>query len=350
MPTPPVPKIVFVIGAGASKEVKLPIGSELKKLVAKTLDIQVNEFQILTSGDRTIYEAFCIASSEPSRKMYQFLDASRRIRDAMPQASSIDQFIDDHRGDKCIELCGKLAIGRTILNAEAQSSLFVDQTKGVCQLKHHQLEDTWFNSFRQLFTSHLADLRRLLSSVALIVFNYDRCIEHYLYYALQNYYSIRAEEAASLLQHLEIYHPYGSVGALPWQNTAPEFKIEFGATPRARDLIDLTSKIKTFTEGTDESSSNILAIRSTIAAAKKIVFLGFSFNPMNLDLLRPPSLPGPLPDRPVYATAYQLSVSHRESIPAALLTRHIVGKEKHVELRDLTCAKLFHEFGWALHL
>lgn len=43
----------------------------------------------------------------------------------MPQSISIDNFIDSHKGDKEIELCGKLAIVRAVLEAEAKSDAFV---------------------------------------------------------------------------------------------------------------------------------------------------------------------------------------------------------------------------------
>ena len=48
-------KTVFILGAGASKEVGLPTGSELKKLIAKNLDIEFDTLGRFTGkGNRTI--------------------------------------------------------------------------------------------------------------------------------------------------------------------------------------------------------------------------------------------------------------------------------------------------------
>ena len=51
-------KMVFVVGAGASYEVGLPLGTELKKTISQNLDIRFENFSRMVSGDSTIYEAF----------------------------------------------------------------------------------------------------------------------------------------------------------------------------------------------------------------------------------------------------------------------------------------------------
>src|SRR5437899_8342055 len=108
------PKTVLIVGAGASQEVGLPIGSELKKLIATALDIRVERggYQ-LTSGNHHIYEALRqTAAQNPTQRdlLRSLQSACWKIRDAMPQATSIDSFLDVHSDYKHIELCGKLAI------------------------------------------------------------------------------------------------------------------------------------------------------------------------------------------------------------------------------------------------
>jgi hypothetical protein len=348
MTKPPERKTVFVVGAGASAEVKLPVGSGLMTKISKALEIAVTPFGHFESKDATIGHALSIAASRESLQPNLIFEACSQIRDGMKQATSIDQFIHDRSGDKLIELCGKLAIVREIIAAEARSPLSNDHkfSGSGPDLGGPALKDTWYHRFQQLLLpGGLSSLEHRLASIALIIFNYDRCIEHYLFHALQRYYPIRKDDTTSLLKHLAIYHPYGSVGHLPWSDSANTASaIAFGETPKAEQLLYLASQIKTFTEGMSDAS----AIQSTVAEAKTIVFLGFSFNHMNLDLLEPPRLPGLPPNRHIFATAFGLSESHRKSIPNDLLNRNIVGNIKQVELLALECAKLFHEFGHQL--
>ncbi|HEY7241154.1 MAG TPA: hypothetical protein VH600_18415, partial [Burkholderiales bacterium] len=278
-----MPRTVIVLGAGASKEVGLPTGEELKQRIADLLNIRF-DVNRLKSGDAEIVEAVGI-HIHPGRDVNPYLQVGRHIAAAMPQAISIDNFIDAHKGDSKIEILGKLAIVRAILHAERHSTLFHDTTRSD-PFQHSRIAGSWFNSFFQLLTENCreADLEQRLATVTLIVFNYDRCIEQYLYHALQTYYRMSAERAGSLVKKMRIFHPYGSVGGLPWYggtNTS-----DFGYDPpRASDLLKLAKGIKTFTEGTDPSSSDIADIRARVIAAERLVFLGFAFHPLNLELL-----------------------------------------------------------------
>ena len=99
-----------------------------------------------------------------------------------------------------------------------------------------------------------------------------------------NYYGIEIVEATELMRHLTIYHPYGHLGSLVWAESDRSFS-DFGAEANASQLIDIANRIKTFTEGTDESHSQIAEIRSTLKTASRVAYLGFAFNPQNLTLL-----------------------------------------------------------------
>jgi hypothetical protein len=177
----PEKALVLVVGAGASKEVNLPVGSELKEQIAKVLDIQYEHFR-KKSGDDIIDDSFRLLAT--NRDIAPYLGASWRIRDAMPQAISIDNFIDSHRTDEKIAKCGKLAIARCILQAESKSLLKIDRRNIYNKPNFSALEPTWFNAFFQLLTENClrADLPQRLLKVSIICFNYDAlntfCIGH----------------------------------------------------------------------------------------------------------------------------------------------------------------------------
>ena len=336
-------KTVFVIGAGASKEVNLPIGSELKKSIRDILTFTGENIRGEPgTGDQIIVNAFRQARSRDCQSLFE---ASAEICRAMPQSLSIDHFLYARSDNESITFCGKLAIVRTILQAEAESYLSGEN------IDFDRIENTWFNSFFQQLTENCKpkDLEDRMKSIALIIFNYDRCIEHYLYHALQNYYSLGPEKTITLLQDLNIFHPYGVVGSLPWQTS--NNSIQYGGTPTSEQLIALSQQIKTFTEGTDKSSSSIISLRSYIKSSCRLVFLGFAFHPLNMEILSPTSSsksPITRERKYIYATCKDISLNDQEHIINDLKERLRINKNNEnlitIEIQDYKCAELFKSY------
>jgi hypothetical protein len=80
-----IQKTVFIVGAGASKEVNLPVGSELKDTIAYALDFDLDS-GYLTGGDKIIFSVFPIvarSNNPPLSNFDHFLRAAWQIRDAM---------------------------------------------------------------------------------------------------------------------------------------------------------------------------------------------------------------------------------------------------------------------------
>lgn len=346
-------KTLYIIGAGASEEANLLTGSQLKKVIADYLDIRFEYGLDQISGDRKITDALKLSSRQTNlgrEDINPYLYAGWRIRDAMPQAISIDNFIDTHSGDKKIELCGKLAIVRSILDAEKNSLLHFDETRRDSSLNFSRLEETWYSSFMKLLTENCKkdELSDRMKSIALIVFNYDRCIEHFLYNAIQNYYGITVEEAGRIVNTIEIYHPYGIVGRLPWQSGQG---VKFGAEVSPGQLLELAKQIKTFTEGTDPNSSEILAIRNNILESERIVFLGFAFHRLNLELMSPNNLKkGPLTSTKYFGTAHGISDSDCKLIEAEIVNFK-PSKSNSISINNsLKCSDLFKEYWRSLSM
>ena len=124
----PRKKTVIVVGAGASVEAGFPTSTKLKEQIAALLDIKFGRGGTKKiSGDDLITEALRRTQQKSgSGDINPYLHAGWEIRDGLPQAVSIDSFIDARQGNKLIELCGKLAIVRAILEAEKRSRLYVD--------------------------------------------------------------------------------------------------------------------------------------------------------------------------------------------------------------------------------
>lgn len=338
-------KTVFVVGAGASKELHLPVGDELKRQLAEKLDIKFEYGNQLVGGDRFIAEALRVLVNY-GNEYNEYLHCGRNLCAAMPQAISIDNYIDAHSDNGRVKLLGKLGIARAILSAEKSSRLYADPRSGGSLYDPAMIEKTWLLPFVQLLTEDVpkSRLENIFSNITFIVFNYDRCIEHLLSHALALYYSIPLTDAQSLVSHLNIVHPYGVVGKLPWQK-GPGHPIEFGNDQHnGETLLAIADDLKTFSERVEEGGV-LNAIRNSLAVAETIVFLGFAFYEQNMRLLSTASKM-----RRAYATAYGFSKRDAEVIRNQI---HRVFERDETQLRvdvdnELRCAGLFHEFQKSL--
>jgi hypothetical protein len=343
-------KTVFVVGAGASYEYKLPTGQQLKQEISRKLSFDV-DFNTLRRGDELIYHALWQAHNSNSAKfeINRSLQIAREVSVALPLATSIDNFIHIHKGDAVVELCGKLAIVRTILAAEASSSLHFALNQ---MLNFEQSKDAWLVRFMQLLNEdcNIDQLEERLSTMSFIVFNYDRCVEHFLFHAIKTYYRVDAVRAGEIVGSIRIFHPYGTVGTLPWMRRPDTSReIEFGGTPHAAQLLTLAQGIKTFTEGGDPESEDNRAMRICISEAQRIAYLGFAYHPLNLDLMRKVAEANETTvPKQIFGTAFGMSDSDVNDV-----SRDLVGmfSTSRIEVRnDMKCGDLFHEYNRSLRL
>lgn len=341
-------KTVYILGAGASHEANLPLGEGLKRPIAQALDIRFEEHGKPATGDPLILGAIQLAAARRDRNdnsISPYIHSALRIRDALPRAASIDNLLDAHKGDERLELCGKLAIVRTILEAEQRSLLYEKAANAGSHLGTDRLAGTWFDGFfrRLVENCRASGLEERLSSIVLVVFNYDRCIEHFLHVSLQQYYPLTSEQASLLLSKLRIYHPYGTVGSLPWQKAA--HPIGFGVSPHREQLLELASSIRTFTEGTDPQDSKIEQIRKTVLNSGRLVFLGFAGHAMNLDVLFDKrAVAEPVTQKIGYGTAYGLSDHVCAQLTAEVSRRGSFGPGS-LDMRNIKCGPLFDHLG-----
>jgi hypothetical protein len=277
------------VGIQASQEANLPTAYELKDIISNLLNIQFDYWHKQEKGDLLIASALqtYLIENKINNNITPYLQDVWHIRDALPLAQSIDTFIHAQRDNVIIITCGKLAIVRAILEAEKASRLYFTRDRIDSTVAFTSLESTWYTPFFRLLVGDCTknDLKTRFASVTLLIFNYDRCVEHFLLSALQNYFKISESDAAKFISYLNIYHPYGSVGSLPWCNN--DDSVDFGADPTLEQLLKLAKKIKTFTEGADPYSSEILQIRRKMAKADMLIFLGFAFHKLNMELIVP---------------------------------------------------------------
>lgn len=342
-------KNVVVVGAGASKEFGLPTGAELKNDIAKISDIRFEESgQGLVSGDYrlvdTLRELLRVQFPQ-SRNINRFLHAAWAIRDNMPLAPSIDNFLDTHRNYPELIKFGKIAISKAILEAESNSLLFVKDHAATPRLDIEKLKHTWIVQFFAILVAQrdFDDFIDALSSITFVSFNYDRCLHQFIAFAARDYFALDDEGVDQVLRATTIFYPYGTVGEFKWVDA----RTNFGKTVYGSDLLACASEIRTFTEGT--GSEVVEQISNAFSEAEVVLFMGFGFLKLNMDLLFSGQR---FPEVRVLATGKGMSGNSRSQVvselehifPVVGTTPGSKAKSSNVDVLDMTCADLIFEF------
>lgn len=161
----------FVTGAGASFELGLPLGSELKDQIRKLLNIKFEDGWRQSSGDYQIMEHLRRKAQSEQRSADELLQKCRLIRNALPASLSIDNLLDAHRSDPDVALIGKLAVAKSILAAERGSKLFIKEDQSRSDLAH--LSDTYLIPLFQIISEgvRLEDVNSILDKCSFVFFS-----------------------------------------------------------------------------------------------------------------------------------------------------------------------------------
>lgn len=284
-------KTVLVLGAGASKEFGLPLGRDLKGVLAQDLNILFGEFGTQqTSGSYEIVEALRIITKDENGRsgdINPHRAAAVRISGAMGLSGSIDEYIERHKNDVLSEQCAKLGIAKAILQAERKSKLYLEPNR-----RHdnplNRATECWLAYLLRDLTrgKSRSDLESVFQNLYIVNFNYDRCVEHFVFLWFQQVYNLSESEAQTVTSNLRIFHPYGRLAHLPFQH--PNDHIAFGGELDARRLVKMANSIRTYSE-TVEEDTELEICKREIGSADKLVFMGFGFHQQNMDLLSVPS-------------------------------------------------------------
>src|SRR5258706_4394823 len=121
-------KTVFVVVAGASAEMGLPVGDSFQDEIAKALDMQSGSGGH-TAGDPDIDRVLLRDSKLRGKDPNEAFQACRRVAQGVRLSISIDNYMDNHRDDVALQLAGKLAIAKTIMSAERACPLYASRLR-----------------------------------------------------------------------------------------------------------------------------------------------------------------------------------------------------------------------------
>jgi hypothetical protein len=273
-------QVVLVVGAGASHDkYGLPLGGHLASGIANDTNFHFERYVNRPSqGDADLFDEVIYSKfSHDREKLDRYTDAGHKLSAALGSTISIDDALyqlSDY--PEAVQL-GKICIVRSILKAERNSTLKVE---AIGQLPPGAGKDGWVEQiFSMAITGYkLSEITHAFKRITFINFNYDRCIEHYLFWSLQRL-GLSSDDASETIQNLNILRPYGTLGSIV--PGTPSF-LKFGAPPPS-DPFSMISRIRTFTES--DTLHDKQKLSSALLEASLIVFLGFGFHAQNLKLL-----------------------------------------------------------------
>jgi hypothetical protein len=273
-------QVVFVLGAGAHQPYGMPVGDTLRNdIVAMMLGSRVVRYQ---RQEITLLDLVrTMAGHEKA-----FVGVDQNMLGAFAEAlqysgqPSIDSFLEKYRNNHLFVQLGKLAITARLLPDESHERLLLNTVKR-----------DWIVYLFRLMSHRVQNGIEFAASnaVAFVTFNYDRLLEHRLYCHIRYSYGLDDEAASAVLSQIPIFHVYGQLGAYapPGRKGLNAEEVMFGAEPTAELYLKCMKAIRLIHE-VEPRGGLVPRFATTLEAWEKAVFLGFSFLPENMAILRMP--------------------------------------------------------------
>jgi hypothetical protein len=233
---------IIVLGAGASAPYGLPVGTALRRLMLSR-DERIERFVF---GD-------CM---HPEEAADGFRTAYKGAR-----VASIDAFLE--HADERTRQIGKRMLAATIALNEDPTQMF-------------PAEGDWLEVWFDILARSANAEQFLANPVTTVTFNYDRSYEYAIYLFLVNRYRMSPGEAIQRVNALPIIHLHGSLGPLAESHFGEgrEYRPDLRWVSPDRDMFRLI-----YEENGD--NSQLQRARNALAAAERVVVLGFAFHEMN---------------------------------------------------------------------
>jgi hypothetical protein len=249
---------VLVLGAGASKPFGFPLGSELRSKIIQANEVPPRLSVLLQTVVQNGYDSALAAA---------FADTLRKSGSA-----SVDALLE-HRPD--FAEIGKAAISAALIPLEREWNLFDPNASA----------QSWYDYL--FHAMNAPKLRWHYNQLSVVTFNYDRSLEFYLFTALRNLYNISAEEAAEYVRSIPIVHVHGKLGALrEMYGTGRPYDTEISRETIATSV----QAIRVVHEDLGDSEEFKDAKR-VLMGAKRVLFLGFGYDPTSVKRLEPLAIP-----------------------------------------------------------
>ena len=276
-------KTTLVIGPGAGIEAELPDKRELLAKMAAGFDFSRLGTELQTRDMILLARHFEKVARRMGATEEKLREAGQRIRTSARVGTTVDAVLEQHSGDTMAMAAGKLALIYLVLQSEARSPLLLEpRDAGDLPLRG---SENWLFHLGRLITSGVPrnQAEKSFDNLNIISFNYDRSVQHYLPFVVAMAFGMTLGEARQLVgAKLNITHPFGNVGRLPWEpGERPD--VEWGN----EDPWNLQNLVKEIHTGSERMRNRqyVTALQSALAGSKKIIFLGYDFDPQTTEFL-----------------------------------------------------------------
>jgi hypothetical protein len=325
-------KTVAILGAGASWDFGLPTGEELVAHIENLC--RTAGAERTSSRDASLFLAAALADTGAVR--HQVLEQCSRkadlLRRQMPQ--SIDWFLGQDFGPELhmVKRLGLIAIAQIIGRYERTNASWPLEPQMRLTGGDAISGRNWLKTFWQsLGVRNLEDFQWMISEqrLRIVTFNYDRCVDQFIanrLAALREAQSKPKEGSlpdADLLGELDICHVYGDlgkIGCLPYGSLHQQLEREEQRSTVLPGRLKVCASRLTVIEAErsgESLGSNFAKAQGWIAAADRLVFLGFGFDPANVSRLGFPNLAKRCSE--VFATSYALGAAARDEVCQVLM-------------------------------
>lgn len=247
---------LFILGAGASIPYGFPSGWELRNKICEAAE---------GVSSKTVTD-LNTALGIPCEDIIEFARNFKKSK-----LLSIDTFLSKHPKYSVI---GKTLIAQQLIPKELDyvlDALLID--------------DDWYCALWNALAANATSVAELAENkIKILTFNYDRSLERYLHSAISNTFNVSEGEALDALKYFDIQHVYGSLGEFGISNDYSKNIRSYTGT-FDRNSVDVAIKcLKVIPEARAEDSI-FLKAREAFTWADHVCFLGFGFDPLNVQRL-----------------------------------------------------------------
>lgn len=271
---------IFILGAGASADYNFPIGTYLRDRICDNLSKQ-------NMYTKQLAEALAEWKEDIPEVEKAIVEFSQRLKKSAEP--TIDAFMEyNYNGYGKI---AKLAIAQVLLHEENE------------ELLHENIRNNWYmNLYQKMKASPPKNFH--LNNVTFVTFNYDISLDHFFYITLLNSMEeLTIQEVTQSLSSVPIFHLYGKIGDLSWQNSQ-EGRIYGSKKITTSQLKDIAKGIRTIHDNFDPNNDAMFKeVATRVKQTDNIIFIGFAFDESNLKRLPIQAMKG----KKIIATSWGLN-------------------------------------------